>query len=78
MTKTTNCLISEKIFKEDLMSQIMGLFIMDNGQKMGLGMGKGHKYGRMGPNTLAIGKMIKHMEKEDLFMQMEMYMKGIG
>lgn len=78
MTKTTNCIIQEKIFKEDLMSQIMGLFTTANGQKMGLGMVKAHKYGKMGPNTLAIGKMIKHMEKGDLFMQMEMYMKEIG
>jgi hypothetical protein len=56
----------------------MGLYIMDNGQKMGLGMGKVHKFGRMGPNILGIGKMIKLMEKEDLFMQMEMYMREIG
>ena len=60
------------------MSQIMGLYIMDNGQKMGLGMGKVHKFGKMGPNILGIGKMIKLMEKEDLFMQMEMYMREIG
>ena len=60
------------------MSQIMGLYIMDNGQKMGLGMGKVLKFGRMGPNILGIGKMIKLMEKEDLFMQMEMYMREIG
>ena len=60
------------------MSQIMGPFIMDNGQKMDSGMEKEHKFGRMGPNTLDIGKMIKPMEKEDLYMQMEMYMRVIG
>jgi hypothetical protein len=56
----------------------MGPFIMDNGQKMDSGMEKEHKFGRMGPNTLDIGKMIKPMEKEDLYMQMEMYMRVIG
>jgi len=38
---------------------------MGNGQKMGLEMEKARKFGRMVPNILATGKMIKLMEKED-------------
>ena len=51
---------------------------MDNGQKMDSGMERAHKFGKMVQNISDIGKMIKLMEKEDLYMQMEMYMRVIG
>jgi hypothetical protein len=36
------------------------------------------KFGQTGPNIPVIGKMIKPKEKGNYFMQMEIYMKGIG
>ena len=78
MIKTTRCIISEKIFKEGLMNLITGLFTTDNGQKMDSGTAKVHKFGKTARNTSDTGKMIKLMEKEDLYMQMGMCTRVTG
>ena len=54
------------------------LFTTDNGQKMDSGTAKVHKFGKTARNTSDIGKMIKLMEKEDLYMQMGMCTRVTG
>jgi len=41
-------------------------------------MDMGFKYGLMEPNIKEIGKKTRHVEKENLFMQMEIIMKVSG
>lgn len=49
----------------------------DNGQDL-IDMDMGFKYGLMEPNIKEIGKKTRHVEKENLFMQMEIIMKVSG
>jgi len=51
---------------------------MDHGPKMDIGRAKEFKFGKMAASILATGKMIKQMEKEGSFMQMEMFTKENG
>ena len=47
------------------MNLIMVLYIMVNGQKKAIVKEKVYKYGKMGVNIKATGKLIKPMEKVD-------------
>ena len=41
-------------------------------------MDMANKYGKMGVSTMANGKGIRLMDKELLYMQMEIFMRGNG
>ena len=55
----------------------MGLYIMGSGREM-IDMAMGSKYGPMGPGVMAIGLIIKCMEKANFISKMEIITKVNG
>ena len=60
------------------MNLTMVLYITVNGPKKDIEKEKEYKYGKMEVSIKDIGKLIKQMGKEDLYMQMVMSMKENG